>query len=134
MATGRAIANDDVWKDLVVSILSVNNYSLERAYSAVDRLRASGLFEPANLATWSVDEFVRRLKGADCNRGEFMTNLFATRFASLGHFIAQTGADQVARVLSSKNKSLIEKTRLPVKGIGPKVIENYCLLQDVPTN
>lgn len=131
MATERAISRDDTWEDLVVSVLSVNQYSVERTYSALEGLRASGLFEPSNLVKWDVDEFVRRLKAAGCDRGEFMTNLFAVRLASLGHFLSQTGVEQVAKILRTQNRELIEKTLLPVKGIGPKVIKNYCFLQGI---
>jgi hypothetical protein len=131
MATDRDVVRDDVWEDLVVAVLSVNQYSLERTYSALEGLRTSGLFEPANLMKWDVDEFGRRLRAAGCDRGEFMTNLFAVRLASLGHFLSQTGVEQVKRVLRSKNHQLIEQTLLPVKGTGPKVIKNYCFLQGI---
>jgi hypothetical protein len=120
---------DDIWEDLIVSILSVNQYSLERTYGALESLRCAGLFDPANLVKWEADEFVRRLKAAGCDRGEFMTSLFAVRLASLGHFLSQTGIEKVAKILRSKNRVLIEETLLPVNGIGPKVIRNYCFLQ-----
>jgi hypothetical protein len=39
----------DCWTDLIVSILSVNNFSVERAYALVDGLRNNGLIDPSML-------------------------------------------------------------------------------------
>jgi hypothetical protein len=66
-------AVDDPWEDLVVSLLSVNQYSLERTYESIKGLREQGLFNPTKLKQWDHGEFVARLKAAGCDRGPFMT-------------------------------------------------------------
>lgn len=63
---------DSVWEDLVLSILSVNGYSLENSYSAVRTLRREGLFNPSNLSRWSPEEIETRLRRGGYNRGIFM--------------------------------------------------------------
>ena len=133
MATKATKPSDDVWGDLIVSILSVNQYTLDRTYQVLDGLRAAGLFDPKNLVKWDKTECIERLKSAGCDRGGFMTNLFAARLASLGQFLSGTGISEVARILQSHNKATIEAALLPVNGIGPKVIANYCLLREIPT-
>lgn len=55
-------AADDPWEDLVVSILSVNQYSLEHTYRSIDGLRKQGLFDPERLMRWDQSEIVERLK------------------------------------------------------------------------
>lgn len=44
------LPSDDPWEDLVVSMLSVNNYSIEHTYRFLEGLRQQGLFDPKKLA------------------------------------------------------------------------------------
>jgi len=124
-------ATDDPWEDLVVSLLSVNQYSLERTYESIKGLRDQRLFNPTNLKQWDHGEFVARLKAAGCDRGQFMTSLFALRLANLGALIQSKGFDSCTRIISGRDTRAIEELLLPVNGIGPKVIANFYLLRDI---
>jgi hypothetical protein len=123
---------DDPWEDLVVSLLSVNQYSLERTYRSIEGLREQGLSNPTNLKQWGRGDFVARMKAAGCDRGAFMTDLFALRLANLGALIQNRGLDSCTKVISGRDTHAIEELLLPVSGIGPKVIANFCLLRDIP--
>ena len=123
---------DDPWEDLVVSLLSVNQYSLERTYESIKGLREQGLFNPTKLMQLDHDEFVARLKAAGCDRGTFMTSLFGLRLANLGALIQSKGLDTCAKTISGRDTRAIEELLLPVNGIGPKVIANFYLLRDIP--
>ena len=81
----------DPWGDLVVSILAVNRYSLERTYSFCDHLRQNGLLDPSQLASLEPGEIANKLVSAGYNRGAFMTNLFASRLSSLGAHVELRG-------------------------------------------
>jgi hypothetical protein len=122
-----------LWEDLVIAMLSVNQYSLERTYSSNALLREQGLFEPENLARWGVDEICERLCKGGCNRGSYMSKLFAVRLACLGDFIAREGVDHCVEILMSKNIKEIERLLIRVKGIGPKVLANFFLLRGIDT-
>src|SRR5271166_1563251 len=111
-----------LWEDLILAILSVNRYSLEKTYSAVETLRREGLFYPHNLMQWTSEEIGIRLKRGGYNRGEFMTNLFANRLASLGLFIKSTGVEECERILRKGDATEIGKLLQPVKGVGPQVL------------
>jgi len=124
-------AKDDAWEDLVVSILSVNQYSLERTYQALAGLREQGLLEPHGFMHWGQAEIVDRLKAAGCDRGPFMTNLFALRLGNLGILIERRGLETCMRILRGRHRRAIEDLLLPVNGIGPKVIANFCLLREL---
>jgi len=124
-------AIDDPWEDLVISMLSVNQYSLERTYRSREGLREQGLFDPENLMRWDQDQVVDRLKSAGCYRGEFMTNLFALRLCNLGALLEIKSIDASTRIIASRNRKAIEDFLLPVNGIGPKVIANFCLLREI---
>jgi hypothetical protein len=123
---------DDPWEDLVISILSVNQYSLERTYRSIDGLRKEGLFDPGCLLKLAQTEIVERLRSAGCDRGTFMTNLFALRLTSLGALIASRGIEDCAKVISGRDPRAIEELLLPVNGIGPKVISNFYSLREIP--
>lgn len=122
---------DDVWEDLVVSVLAVNQYSLEKTYAIVGGLRESGLVSPQNLCAWEIDRIVSRLKFARCDRGAFMTPLFAGRLASLGKVVGARGISVCAEILAGKDFEEIRRLLLPINGIGPKVLRNFCLLRGI---
>jgi hypothetical protein len=124
-------AKDDAWEDLVVSILSVNQYSLKRTYQALEGLREQGLSDPHRLMHWGQAEIVDRLKAAGCDRGPFMTNLFALRLCNLGTLIEHRGVEECMKIISSRDCGGIQDLLLPVNGIGPKVIANFCLLREL---
>jgi len=121
---------DLLWEDLILAILSVNRYSLEKTYLAVETLRLEGLFYPHNLMQWTSEEIGIRLKRGGYNRGEFMTNLFANRLASLGAFIKSTGIKECERILRKGKTPEINQFLQPVKGIGPQVLINFSLLRN----
>lgn len=117
------------WEDLVLSILSVNKYSLERTYSCLEGLRAEGLFDPGNLMRWSTSQIEARLRNASYDRGPFMTNLFAQRLRNLGATVNLKGIDTCTEIISGKNTTAIEALLLPVNGIGQQVMANLCALR-----
>ena len=123
--------NFAAWEDLVVSILSVNNYSLEKTYCCINGLREQGLFSPENLIRWNPGEIGSRLKSAGYDRGRFMTGLFAQRLTALGMLIASTGPEVCTKIISSTDPTAIKALLLPVHGIGPRVIDNFCILREI---
>ncbi|MFN8007519.1 MAG: hypothetical protein U0V70_10945 [Terriglobia bacterium] len=124
---------DNPWQDLVVSILSVNQYSLEKTYQSIGGLQKQGLFDPQTLIQSDQDEIVHQLKLSGCDRGQFMTKLFALRLAALGDSICDR-LDTFNEVLSGSDSRRIEELLIPINGIGPKVISNFFLLRGIKKN
>jgi hypothetical protein len=124
-------AQDELWGDLVVSILSVNNWSLESAYAGLPGLQSGGLCSPENLVKWDVEEIVAGLKNAGFDRGPFMTTLFARRLASLGVAVGTMGVEDFSRSLSSKQRTKVSNLLMPINGIGPRVLANFFLLRQI---
>lgn len=122
---------DEPWEDLVVSILSVNQYTLEKTYAVVSLIRQSGLVGPENLGRWDVGEIAARLKTAGCDRGPFMTQLFAVRLACLGVAVEARGIAVCREILLSNEPAAISALLLPIKGIGPKVLNNFLVLRGI---
>ena len=127
----RSIAQDPPWEDLVVSILAVNQYSLERTYGFLDALREKKVTDPLSLARWEPQEIENKLKASGCDRGLFMTKLFAERLSALGELIRTRGLDECEKILRSGDGHAIEGLLLPVKGIGPVVLRNFYSLREI---
>jgi len=122
---------DNPWEDLVISILSVNRYSIERTYRSIDGLRKEGLFDPRRLMNWDESEIGERLRSAGYDRGPFMTSLFALRLSNLGALIESKDVDICTNVISGRDTRAIEELLLPVNGIGPSVIANFYMLREI---
>ena len=121
---------DNVWEDLVVSIISVNQYSLEKTYAAIDGIRSEKLATPDHLTTWGSPYIEERLRAAGCDRGTFMTRrLFAERLAALGSFVREQGVERCQSVIAGKDTKAIEALLLPINGIGPVVLKRFYLLR-----
>lgn len=113
-----------VWHDLVVSMLAVYQYSLEKVDGYSAGLEKQGLFDPKNLNKFSHEDIFSHLENAGYRRGN-LNSIFTERLLALGEYVAQKGQDQCESVLGSKDKGTIADLLKPIKGIGPKVIENY---------
>lgn len=122
-------SDSDLWSDLVISILSVNRFSLEKAYGLLKQLRAEQLTDPEELSKRTAPELYRRLMAAGYDRGEFMTYLFAERLSSLGAFAKQHGIVQCERVMRGHDVAALEKLLLSIDGIGPVVVKNFRTLR-----
>lgn len=117
-----------VWQDLVTSMLAVYKCSLEKVDSYADAMDTEGLFEPNKLATYSPEEITKKLDRAGYQRGE-LNAIFTDRLKDTGERVKNTGKKDYEKVLTSKDKQAIEKILKPIKGVGPKVIENFFTLR-----
>ena len=130
-AQGMPDNSNGLWEDLIVSILAVNQYSLEKTYAALPLLREAGIVDPMKLSSWELEEVIARLKAAGCDRGPFMTKLFALRLVSLALALNSKGIEGCREVLQSDDCDSIRKLLLPVNGVGPKVLFNFFLLRGI---
>lgn len=121
----------NIWEDLVVAILAVNQYKLQKTYSQIPSLREVGIFNPNNLKKWNIEEIAERLRLGNCNRGEFMTNLFAKRLSALGELLKHREIHECEQILLSGDKESITELLMPVKGVGKKVLQNFFLLRQL---
>jgi hypothetical protein len=122
---------DSPWEDLVISVLAVNQYSLEKTYACKEGLQTQELTTPATLLELAPAEIERRLKAGGCDRGAFMTNLFAKRLGALGAHVRSVGIEKSTIILAGISRQKIEQFLEPVNGIGPVVLRNYFLLRGI---
>lgn len=119
--------NTNPWPDLVMAMLSVNNYPLTKVFSLFDALEANGLFDPRNLACWNHEKIARSLTAAGYNRGAVLTAMFTERLSSLGRLAEPLAANE--QILTKGTKTEIAELLGRVKGVGPKVLKDFFLLR-----
>ncbi|MDB4433322.1 hypothetical protein N9166_01145 [bacterium] len=117
------------WADLVIAMLAVNNYPLERAFSLLEPLTQAGLTDPETLHSSSEAEIAVKLYEAGYERGPYMTGLFSKRLSALGREAAKHAIDDLSRVLMGTDASAIRELLTPVEGVGPRVLHNFLLLR-----
>lgn len=122
---------ESAWDDLVISILAVNQYSLERTYPLLGGLRGQELTKPSVLARRDVDNIEERLRMSGFDRGAFMTRLFAQRLAAIGSLIRTKGVTECELIFKSGDRTAIRELLQPVKGVGPIVLRNFFILRDI---
>ena len=125
---------NSVWEDLIISILSVNNYPIDKTLKAVKSLRASGVLDVINLGKWEATKIAEQLKNGEYDRGPFLNHHFAERLAALGTFVKSRGKKECEKILDSKNPNEIKRLLRRVKGIGPKVLSSYFSLRGIKEN
>lgn len=115
------------WADLVVAMLSVNNYPMTKTFDLFDALESCGFFDPRKIAGWDEDEIGRRLDRAGYNRGAAMTAIFSRRLASLGLLAGKF--EENTHVLQSGTREEVRNLLATVKGVGPRVLSSFLLLR-----
>lgn len=120
------------WADLVIAMLSVNNYPLEKTFALFQPLEENGLFDPVALADLSSAEVARKLGVAGYDRGNTMTAIFTERLVSLGRLASSASIESSTRTLASGTAEEVSSLLSNVKGVGPKVLANFFLLRGDP--
>ena len=117
-----------MWADLILSMLAVSSYPLERVIPLEAGLRDEGVLEPLNLCSWSATETAGHLRAAGYDRGK-LTALYADRLISLGTLVARGDADLLKVALESGSDDELEGALLSVHGVGPAVVRSFLALR-----
>jgi len=118
-----------VYEALVLAVLSVNSYPLEKAWEMRLAIEKAGLFNPATLASLGEEDIAERLRQAGYDRGRFLTDLIASRLQSVGRYLMGYGLERVTRTLASGSTDEVQALLIKAKGIGPTVVKSFLLLR-----
>ncbi len=125
-----SLASADQFTDLVMAILAVNGWNLEKVGALLPAMKKEGLTNPSIIANRSYGENARSLESAGYSRGEYMVSMLTDRIISA----AQTWVNSNLEVLlpeaeQQRNRNQITELLSPIKGVGKMVISNYLLLR-----
>lgn len=118
-----------VLEDLFISLLSVNNVSIEETYSHIESMRKEDIFEPLKLEKLSIEEIGNNLKKAGYNRGG-VNYILAERLLDLSKKINLQGKKEFEISISNPDKKDLKDFLLTIKGIGNKVVDNFFILRN----
>jgi 3-methyladenine DNA glycosylase/8-oxoguanine DNA glycosylase len=117
--------------DVIVSVLAVQNFSIERAFGLLDGLEAQGFFDFPTVANWSEAEALQRLEAAGLSRGPHFNQIFAKRIRSIAGALGTAGLADLLRLEREQNVKAIEDKLMDLWGVGPAVVWNYKVLRSL---
>lgn len=108
---------------LLMALLAVNNYPLEKAWGLLPRMRATGLTDPDRVTAMDMAGAIEALTSSGYDRKN-LTWMFAERVKALMaaiHGDELTGLDEA---IAAKDKARATELLDRVRGVGPTVIQN----------
>ena len=118
-----------IFIDLVIAMLAVNRWTLDRAFALNDDLTAAGFLDPAAVRAMTVEEVASRLVQAGYRRGQYMEQLLAVRIAGAAHVLEAEGMRRLVELERRGDKDGIQKFLLTIKGVGPEVANSFLVLR-----
>jgi hypothetical protein len=120
-------------EDLVVSVLAIYQYSLEKTYNLRDDLRREGVFDLDAMARKQLPDVVAALHAAGYQRGK-TTAIFADRILELAQAARKGVLTEALHAWNAGQHDRADSLLLAIPGIGPRVLENFHMLQEPASN
>jgi len=114
---------------LMVAVLAVGGYSLQRAWNLLESLKKEGLTNPKVVEKCDEAEVVRRLARSGYDRGPTVTWSMAMRIMALHAAVRGGVLAQAVRLLRDGRVKDAEKVLCEVKGVGPTVFKHFAVLE-----
>jgi hypothetical protein len=108
---------------LLMALLSVNNFPLEKAWALLPRMRDAGLTDPARVVTMDMATAIEALTRTGYDRKN-LTWLFAERMKALMAAIHDGKLAGLDEAISASNKERARVLLSDVRGVGARVFEN----------
>ena len=99
---GRLEDKGDIFTDLVLALLAVNKWTLERVGSILPQLEEAGLTNPETVASLDFPTVFERVKEAGYQRGDYIISLIADRLLSAARTFRDKQLEKVIRDLEEK--------------------------------
>ena len=115
------------WAYVVMAMLSVNQFPIEKALGLHDQLETNGLFDLQNLASWNHSKIFKKLKESGYNKADLVVGYVTERLMSLGALSANIQEND--NILNNGSKQEVTDLLSKVKGIGPVVLNNFLQLR-----
>jgi hypothetical protein len=124
----RPEARGDI-ADLVIAMLSVGGYALERVWEIRTNLEREGLLDSGVVEALDEAELVRRLTVSGYDRGPIVTTSMANRLIALHAAVRNGILAEASRLMQERRTKDAEALLCTVKGIGPMVFRQFAALQ-----
>jgi hypothetical protein len=125
---GKGVSEDIV--SVVIAMLAVGGYSLQRVWDIQASLEKEGLIDPKAVEKLNEAEVVRRLVNSGYDRGPIVTTSMAQRLMALHRAVRSGVLMQTCRLIQEGRLKDAETMLCGVKGIGPSVFKQFMLLRE----
>lgn len=119
---------DAMFEDLVLAVLAVNNFSLEKVFRYRAGLREQGVFEAKDMKDWSHETAFARLLASGYDRGPYYGTILASRLVELARFACSERYEEVRAAVAAGKHEEADAVLADVHGIGPAVLRNFWVL------
>jgi hypothetical protein len=121
---------DNIAENILISLLAVNGWTVDRVFPLTERFRAVGLLDFAAVSGLQVEGIAERLARAGYARGEYMNLLLASRVLSMATALSLTELERLKQYLLESRADEVSSTLRGIKGVGPVVLETFWGLQN----
>lgn len=122
----------ELYENLVLAVLSVNSFPLEKVYRLREDLRKQGLFSPKVVVEWDHPTSISHLVSAGYDRGDTMNSIFASRLQELAMAANSGTLDPIWKNVLGGSRKNADEQMLRLHGVGPAVLRNFWTLQEEP--
>lgn len=124
------MSNTEPFTDLVLAILAVNGWTLEKTADLLSGLRMQGLTNPSVIVGRIYADNATALDAAGYRRGEYMVSLLTDRIiAAAKMWLDRTLEPELKSAENQKDAKRIADLIEPIHGVGKTVVSNYLLLR-----
>ena len=126
---------NNILVDLLASFISTNGLPIRTGYNLSKKIISAKLIHiesnEESIKCRKENEIYDFLcKDNDYNRGDYVANLVANRIKKSSHQINSLGGVKFLETLNNSSPEEISSLLMPLYGVGPKFIENFCLLSE----
>lgn len=125
-----ALMQREAIEDLVIAVLAVNRWSLEKVFSIRDGLDKQGLFDFDSLAQVDPGAIAKKLEAAGYKRGDYMTLMMASRLKGIAEQMGPAKRGEMMAFLEQGDRRELETLLLGLTGVGPSVFEQFLCLRE----
>jgi endonuclease III-like uncharacterized protein len=121
---------DEIVADLIVALLTVNQWTVGQAAALLSSLRSNGLLDLSSIHRLSQDDIATRLAASGYQRGGFMCRLMADRIRCVAEALRAGTLETLLKCEQSDDRDGMTRCLLPLKGVGPQVVAVFLALRD----
>ena len=119
--------------DLIAAFISTNGLPINTGYKLSNKLIKAKVLsiDPSNESIKcknenEISDFL--INDNDYKRGDYVAKLVAKRIKNSNQQINSLGGVKFLETLNNSNAKEISSLLMPMYGVGPKLIDNFCLL------
>ncbi|MDH4127625.1 MAG: hypothetical protein OEV44_02645 [Spirochaetota bacterium] len=123
--------HEEIIENLIISVMAINNFYLEKAYNLKEKLLKENLFNLETLKNSSSEQLFEKIVKSGYKKSDYVIGLLVDRFKDIGNKLSPSVLDQLLKAVVAKDINSIEKILLPIHGVGYFVIKNFNSLCEI---